>query len=346
MTSAKKRPSGASALGPSTRPSRPRRRRTRNRSSRDQREIQPRPPRGTSTLLSASTFLIYQDLWNAPQEQAEPRDDSSAARPDPAIVFYELANADSVGYRIVPHQASRKHDDNATKNTVLLRIRQEQPPPDQAHTGGLVWETSYLLLEYFRYCTIKNNGSSAPLALGHVLEVGAGCGLLGLGLACLVTDVPRATAVCQSVTLTETPQVLVNLQHNVSRNTPHLPRHAVVRACALDWTCYVEDVAHAGIVPHSIDTVVGTDVLFAPHLVRPLWDTLSYLCHPASTIYLCVQIRCERSHALFLTRADELGCTVENLVPSLTDAPSLDHAPALIWGAALDCQLLRLQWRR
>jgi len=99
----------------------------------------------------------------------------------------------------------------------------------RSHTGGIVWETSYLLANYLlhRFGSGSVDGGDGGdgekkerrggrkrrrrrRPLGRVLEVGSGCGLLGLTLA--------ASGLSERVVLTEAEEVLEDLRGNVRRN--------------------------------------------------------------------------------------------------------------------------------
>ena len=109
-----------------------------------------------------------------------------------------------------------------------------------------------------------------------VLEVGAGCGLLGLVLA---------HAGCR-VVLTEQSSTLPNLRRNTTRNSAALDPGPVV--AQLQWG-EVGDVA--AVADHGpFDIIVGTDVWFALDLVEPLLRTMHALSHERTIIYLCMQV--------------------------------------------------------
>jgi predicted nicotinamide N-methyase len=194
------------------------------------------------------------------------------------------------------------------------------------HTGGIVWETAYLLLQYLR-----NRGTP----LGKTLEVGAGCGMLGQVLA--------AYGLVESMIMTETAPVMPNLIANVERNRKGMANlwkaknHTQTRleAHTLDWNHYEEDCLTSQIPPHSMDTILGTDVIFTTKLVEPLLQTLRYLSHEKSEILLCVQERCKDSHKLLLEKAREYDLLVENISDHVTVLPNCE------WGADMECRVFK-----
>lgn len=249
---------------------------------------------------------------------------------DPALAFFELANAPVVAYQLSCDDTDEVNTSSARQT--LIRIRQNSQA--QTHTGGVVWETSYLLLEYLL-------SQQQSQSLGHVVELGAGCGLLGLTLA--------AAQRAPQVTLTEVDLVLPSLQDNLRRNPPKTwvssIRTTNCRAMRLDWTRFREDAAEAGLAAHSVDTIVGTDVVFAPALVEPLWQTIDFLAHSQTIIYLCVQIRCAVSHQLLLDQASVYGFEMQDLIRTQDeDADTTATSSGIpVWAKEMECFLFRIQ---
>ena len=124
-------------------------------------------------------------------QKDEPPDENSLEERS-AEAFYELANAPVVGFKI-----------ESSKRGKEIRIHQDSEC--QTHTGGIVWETSYLLA-----CYLEAKHKNKKNSLGKVLEVGSGCGMLGLILS--------ASKLAKNVVMTETTEVLPNLEENVSFN--------------------------------------------------------------------------------------------------------------------------------
>ena len=286
-------------------------------------------------------------------------------------MFFELANAPIVGYKLMSDRsrgpASERNgvgsSTKANEEDQIITVRQNSSV--QEHTGGIVWETSYLLASYLlerhrgdaddrqkQNSTANgssNSNSSPSPPLGKVLEIGSGCGMLGLVLA--------ASCLSSSVILTECSEVMndlrSNVQRNINANGNSLSRD-VVSAQLLRWDCLEEDIAGSDdsntdakncskkslhLRPHSFDTIVGTDVVFTPALVRPLLSCLALMAHKHTNIYLCLQVRCADSHALLLKEASKFGLRVKDCSHKafVEECPS-----ACSWGIDMECKLLHI----
>ncbi|KAK3282319.1 hypothetical protein CYMTET_9944 [Cymbomonas tetramitiformis] len=144
--------------------------------------------------------------------------------------FFELANAKAVRFSV-----GGKHID-VTQDTALHDC-----------CGGIIWETSFCLSRYLQKHLRKQ--VSRQLADFKVVELGAGCGLLGLVLS---------TMKC-SVVLTDAPPALPLLRRNVAENADKLTFPAKV--LPLDWESSSDLNA---VKEHGpFDLLVATDVVFA-----------------------------------------------------------------------------------
>jgi Lysine methyltransferase len=240
-------------------------------------------------------------------------------------IFFDLANASEILYRI-------QRRDNTTLDDQYLRFHQDMGACSN-HTGGIIWETSYLLLQYL--LERHNSDKKSFNILGRTCELGAGVGFLG---QCLVAE---HCSCIPSMVLTETADVVANLQSNVLQNQPVFDSNTKckISVAALDWTCYKEDVrrSEGSIQPHSFDTLLGTDVIFTTSLVDPLLQTATYLSHEQTIWYLCVQIRCAAAHELFLQQAPKYGFCVSDI-----SAECFDMSHNCSWGKTLECFLFRI----
>ena len=115
-----------------------------------------------------------------------------------AEAFFELANASVLRYTV------------SEKAELLV----EQDQALQTSCGGIVWESAFCLAGYLRThierrCVQPPVSRSNGLRGCRVLEVGAGCGLLGMALAVMGA---------KKVVLTDHPDALPLLRRNVERN--------------------------------------------------------------------------------------------------------------------------------
>jgi predicted nicotinamide N-methyase len=266
----------------------------------------------TDMTIPCEKTLIFQDVVIQEQQPQEDQDEPQYDAEALSLAFFELANVPVVGYRLAIHQQRKG------KKAVIVTVQQDTSACGN-HTGGIVWETSYLLLNYLLH---KNRSTK----LGRVLEVGAGCGLLGQVLA--------TSGWCKKVVVTETKDVLANLVANLARNggTKRTKKPTVQQ---LDWLHYKTDAVE-DLKEHSFDTIVGTDVVFTPALVEPLLETLRFMAHQETVVYLCLQIRCEDSHQLLLDKATNYGWQLQDI------SHELAVRSQCAWGLVMECRLLKL----
>ena len=276
----------------------------------------------------ASNCLIFQEvmqpIWDHPNvsgsSDASQNKDEIDADTEISNTMFELANSPLVGFRVNATKVIDPNNAEAPSSCTIV-VKQDINACNH-HTGGIVWETAYLLLQYLQ---TKNN-------LGITLEVGAGCGMLGQVLA--------AQRLCKTVIMTEHKDVLPNLTSNWKRNTARLSslHSSPVHICELDWEECEQDVQLSKDIlkPHSCDTIVGTDVVFSPKLVEPLWKTLQLMSHPKTNIYLCLQERCAASHKLLLEKASVYGFDMEDI------STQFDKIPSCRWGSSLECKLFHI----
>lgn len=262
--------------------------------------------------------LFFQDVL--PPATHRPRREEEDDENELSLAFFELANVPFVGYRLDDPKLIR-NTRKKTDSPLSIVVRQD-PGACGEHTGGIVWETSYLLMNYLL---------TRQSFLGRTLEVGAGCGLLGQVLA--------GSGWAQKVVLTESAEVMVNLLKNIEKNKSTLCRKGRELAIGrqLDWEHPERDIERnpKDLQPHSFDTIVGTDVVFTPKLVEPLLMTLRLMSHDATVIYLCLQVRCPDSHRLLLEKAADHLWAIEDVSWELASIPECS------WGTHMECRLLR-----
>lgn len=170
--------------------------------------------------------------------------------------------------------------DNA--DTTVLRIRQQMTaPPGEVDTsidatGRFVWPTALYLLERIQQDFFETTDDAASL---NVLELGSGCGLLGMGLA--------ATSLRTTVVATDHPNSIDWLHGNVELNQDAL-RKGNIFVAPLEWG---DRQAAEGIqaLRGAFDLILGSDLLYiCPSDYPRLVDTLKivsggapvYLAYP------------------------------------------------------------------
>ena len=152
--------------------------------------------------MKVTVFQDYASSLSLGPQESNGEDDVN----DAASLFFELANAQLIGYRVANDLSS------ATDNDAMVIIKQHSDA--KAHTGGIIWETSYLLAAFLssKFGSEDRNkvDGDRECPLGKTLEIGAGCGMLGLILA--------ATKLSSRVVMTEAAEVMDILTENVDQN--------------------------------------------------------------------------------------------------------------------------------
>lgn len=160
------------------------------------------------------------------------------------------------------------------------------------HLGGRVWGASVYMLRYFSRCYSLPSPSSSSSSADRfrwqrpvLLEMGAGTGLLGIGMA-------MASGV-REVRLTDKADLLPQIDANVDRNLTSDMKiksrdgpDAKAKAMELDWMKW-EDEAYwrGGGAGHraavGVDVVLAADCIYFSALYRPFLATLKRICQTA-----------------------------------------------------------------
>ncbi|KXS11192.1 hypothetical protein M427DRAFT_47384 [Gonapodya prolifera JEL478] len=139
--------------------------------------------------------------------------------------------------------------------------------------GSTVWPPSSRLLRFFE---------ERPhlIRARRVLELGAGCGLLGIGIAQLGA---------KEVVLTDRGDMMELLDINLHKNPPCAP--CTASSHSLDWTSFPTTPASALPPPLStpFDVVVAAECLYSIAAVRPLLETVAKAIEKEGkgTAYMC-----------------------------------------------------------
>ena len=223
-----------------------------------------------------------------------------------AELLFALANATHVLYRTAGG---------------VLTIRQD---PAIAHTGGCVWDAAFALARWAPAQIRTLQAQASPPRRLRCLEVGAGCGLLGLLVAHLGCD----------VLITEQPSAMANLRANVAAN-PATSVGGTAAAAQLSWTDDAEVAAAAGRGPW--DLLLGTDIVYSLELVDPLLRTLHACATTHTQVWLCLQQREPIATARLLERARDFFASVRQRPIGAEDEQSNVFA---------ECFLVQLEQRR
>ncbi|KAJ1678478.1 Protein-lysine N-methyltransferase efm6 [Spiromyces aspiralis] len=166
---------------------------------------------------------------------------------------------------------------------------------DPCGTGGVgttIWDSAHVLARYFERCVREQ---TLDLTDKHVLELGAGTGLVGLTIARLAPGARR-------VTLTDKRPIIPLLERNVAAN-------ASSSACAplivqeLDWSAvHNTDTDTTYIAPFPPDIVVASDCIFVPELYNIFLNALNAVCGPETQVYLALESRDFPTEAKFFAK--------------------------------------------
>ncbi|CAA0832604.1 S-adenosyl-L-methionine-dependent methyltransferases superfamily protein [Striga hermonthica] len=161
--------------------------------------------------------------------------------------------------------------------------------PNSKHLGTTVWDASMVFAKFLEKNCRKGRFSPSKLRGKRVIELGAGCGVAGLGMALLGCDVIS----------TDQAEVLPLLMRNVERNTSRILQmnpapdyFGSIQVAELNWG----DADHIKAVGPPFDYIIGTDVVYAEHLLQPLLQTILSLSGPRTTIMLGYELRSTNVH--------------------------------------------------
>lgn len=174
---------------------------------------------------------------------------------------------------------------------VLGHELQFSQDPNSKHLGTTVWDASLVFVKFLERNCRKGRFSPAKLKGKRVIELGAGCGVSGFGMALLGCD----------VVVTDQNEVLPLLQRNVERNISRIMQKnpesfGSIKVSELQWG----DESHIKAVGPPFDYIIGTDVVYVEHLLEPLLQTVLALSGPRTTILLGYEIRSTCVHEKML----------------------------------------------
>nr|DAD48835.1 TPA_asm: hypothetical protein HUJ06_018772 [Nelumbo nucifera] len=191
--------------------------------------------------------------------------------------------------------ADRLNSPNTSAITleVLGHQLQFSQDPNSKHLGTTVWDASMVLVKFLEKNCRKGKFCPSKLKGKRVIELGAGCGVAGFGMALLGCDVVSTDQI----------EVLPLLMRNVERNTSRIMQtnadsasFGSIQVAELDWG----NQGHIKAVDPPFDYIIGTDVVYAEHLLEPLLQTILALSGPKTTVLLGYEIRSSTVHEKML----------------------------------------------
>jgi protein N-lysine methyltransferase METTL21D len=159
-------------------------------------------------------------------------------------------------------------------------------------TGSVLWmvsvEFAKLVFQQHIYTTRSSFFDYVRLKDAHVLELGAGTGLLAILLAPLTA----------SYTATDVEDLVPLIRKNVATNT--LPPATKASVAALDWVTIqnAQPNSISRLLPHPYDNidikpdlVIAADCIYHPSLISPLIHTIGSLSSHETIVLVLGQLR-------------------------------------------------------
>lgn len=149
--------------------------------------------------------------------------------------------------------------------------------PDSGDAGHVLWPAS----EYFSHY-LEEKPTKFPIRGKRWIELGAGCGLIGLVLKHLAAA---------EVTITDLAPIVPNLRVNAQSNFPEDLSCGALKIKALDWGSMIPSEWES-----PYDGIVASDVLYLPQYFDALIQCMRTLSSARTVILLTGFIRGSQSH--------------------------------------------------
>ncbi|EAX09073.1 hCG29790 [Homo sapiens] len=153
--------------------------------------------------------------------------------------------------------------------------------------GAVVWPSA-LVLCYF----LETNAKQYNMVDKNVIEIGAGTGLVSI----------VASLLGAHVTATDLPELLGNLQYNISRNTKMKSKH-LPQVKELSWGVALDTNFPRS--SNNFDYILAADVVYAHPFLEELLITFDHLCKETTIILWAMKFRLEKENK-FVDRFKEL----------------------------------------
>lgn len=200
-----------------------------------------------------------------------------------------------------------------------LELRLAQDPASN-HLGMSVWDSSIVMFKFLDRNQARGELSRKKVHNKRCLELGAGMGLSGFGMALL-----GAAEVVQ----TDQKEVLPLLRANASRARTEAFNKAVtlppIEARELDWG----NAEHAAACGPPFDFVVATDCVYSEALVAPLLQTMLHVSNSRTRIVVMNERRSLSVEEVFHREARKLFHV--HRVPQAKMDPRYQHEDILLY---------------
>uniref|UniRef100_A0A8C2P0H4 Uncharacterized protein n=1 Tax=Capra hircus TaxID=9925 RepID=A0A8C2P0H4_CAPHI len=153
--------------------------------------------------------------------------------------------------------------------------------------GAVVWPSA-LVLCYF----LETNVKQYNLVDKNVIEIGAGTGLVSI----------VASLLGAHVTATDLPELLGNLQYNISRNTRMKAKY-LPQVKELSWGVALDE--NFPRASTNFDYILAADVVYAHPFLEELLVTFDHLCKETTIILWVMKFRLEKENK-FVDRFEQL----------------------------------------
>uniref|UniRef100_A0A8C6QZX8 Methyltransferase like 21E n=1 Tax=Nannospalax galili TaxID=1026970 RepID=A0A8C6QZX8_NANGA len=153
--------------------------------------------------------------------------------------------------------------------------------------GAVVWPSA-LILCYF----LETHAKQFNMVDKNVIEIGAGTGLVSI----------VASLLGARVTATDLPELLGNLQYNISRNTKMKCKH-LPQVKELSWGVALDENFPKS--SNDFDYILAADVVYAHPFLEELLITFDHLSKEVTTILWAMKFRLEKENK-FVDRFKEL----------------------------------------
>lgn len=179
--------------------------------------------------------------------------------------------------------------------------------------GSHVWDCSLQLSKHI----IKNFPRNA-FANKNLIELGAGCGLLGICLSKYTKDQNT------KVYLTDKNEMLPLLRDNLILN--ELDKNKQISSVELEW-----ENGLGALAGQTFDFIVAADVVFNERLFEPLIQTIVALSHPHTTLLLAYTKRDRNEDEFFQELSKYFDARTLHRVPSKLRNSKVIHKEVVIF---------------